>query len=138
MPQLPAGVTPVPVPPARPIAGSRGAVLLDHTPVVHTIEPAIHDLHVPRMHPCQAKGIGPGAIECGATPASYWRRWCLNQHQRDCWLCPVHAQMVAAGTSWCSDCAARGVAGTAYLKPLDLLLLDHAAEPRTGTTLRRQ
>jgi hypothetical protein len=97
-------------------------------PVVHQIAPWIPDLKVPRMHPCQATGIGPGATGCGATPASAWLRWCFNGHTRDVWLCGVHAKMIAAGMSACADCASRGVASAAWIKPVDLLLLGHAGQ----------
>lgn len=117
--------------------GSRGAVPLRRTPVVLSIAPALPDLKVPRMHPCQARGVGPGAIECGHTPASHWLRWCLNGHERECWLCGVHSLMLAAGQSCCSECLARSVKATAFLKPLDLLLAGHATQPRTRAVLLR-
>lgn len=96
---------------------------------VHELAPAIPDLAEPRMAPCQAAGIGTGAV-CGATPASLWRRTCANAHERDCWLCGIHAKMTAAGMARCDDCARRGVICAAALEPVDLLLLGHATAPR--------
>lgn len=92
----------------------------------HELAPLIPDLHEPRMHGCQAAGIGTVFAECGATPASRWRRWCFNSHERECWLCGFHAKMIAAGLARCDDCARRGVIAVAWLDPIDLLLSGHA------------
>ena len=97
---------------------------------VHELAPWVPDLAVPRMHGCEAHGIGTGAVCCGATPASLWRRRCFNRHERQCWLCGVHAKMITAGLARCDDCASRGVAAVAWLAPVDLLLAGHAGEGR--------
>jgi hypothetical protein len=94
----------------------------------HELSPRIPDLRIARMWPCQASGIGPGARQCGGTPASQWRRRCPHGHVRECWLCPVHAKMIASGMASCADCAGRSVTAAAWLEPVDLLLLGH-----TGT-----
>jgi hypothetical protein len=68
---------------------------------------AIADLKLPRMEPCSAV-VAP-RIECGATPASLYRRYCtVPSHERKIWLCPVHASVVASNGSICRDCAERG------------------------------
>jgi hypothetical protein len=74
------------------------------------------------MWPCQAGGTGPLARQCGATPASLWRRWCHHGHERECWLCPVHAKMIASGLGTCADCADRGVSTRAWLAPLRMII----------------
>jgi hypothetical protein len=68
---------------------------------------AIHDLKIPRMQPCSAV-VAP-RVECGATPASLYKRYCtVPSHESDIWLCPVHASVVAANGSMCRVCAERG------------------------------
>ena len=68
---------------------------------------AIPDLRIPRMTPCTAR-TGPKE-ECGATPVSLYRRYCVvPSHERKIWICPVHANLVAAGLSMCRECADRG------------------------------
>ena len=97
-------------------------MLLDISPLVPTLD-------APRAHPCQAEGIGPGAVQCGAAPASRWRRRCLvvPSHVRDCWLCGTHAKMITGlGRGRCGECAAHGVSSQCVAEPLDLLLLGHA------------
>jgi hypothetical protein len=86
----------------------------------------VADLKVPRMHPCEATGTGPFAVQCGATPASLWRRWCANGHSREVRLCGTHAAVITRGMGACADCAARGATAPAMLEPADLLLLGHA------------
>ena len=68
---------------------------------------------------------GGGGPVCGITPASRWRRWCFAGHERDCWLCGVHAKMAAAGFASCDDCAGRGLAAPAWVTPVDLIMLGH-------------
>ena len=71
------------------------------------ISVATADLGISRMWPCSA--ITAPAIECGVTPASRYRRYCgVTSHERDIWLCPVHAMIVACGGSACRECVARG------------------------------
>lgn len=86
-----------------------------------TVEPLWPSLDVPRAHPCEAAGTGPGAQMCGATPASLWRRSCPNRHSRDARLCGSHAALAVTGLVACAECAARGVASAAMLEPLDLI-----------------
>lgn len=74
------------------------------------------------MHPCKAGGIGPHAIECGATPASLWQRYCDNGHTRDVHLCGSHANLIAQGRGQCRECEDKGVTVVAKLRPLKLLL----------------
>jgi hypothetical protein len=65
---------------------------------------AIPDLNVPRMQPCSAV-VAP-RIECGATPASLYRRYCtVPSHERIIWLCAVHASVVVCNASVCRECA---------------------------------
>jgi hypothetical protein len=104
---------------------------------VYDLAPWVPDLAEPRMAPCQATGIGTGAICCGATPASLWRRWCFNGHEREVRLCGVHAKMITAGMARCDDCARRGVICAATLAPVDLLLLGHATAPRGRSVITR-
>lgn len=67
----------------------------------------VPDLHAARMWPCSAFVMPE--IECGATPASKYRRRCgVESHAKLIWLCPVHAAIVACGGSICKDCAQRG------------------------------
>jgi hypothetical protein len=93
---------------------------------VHEVSPLIPSLDVPRAHPCEASGIGPGSVACGATPASEWERYCLNGHTRQVRLCGIHAAMITSGGGQCADCADRGAVSMAMLRPLDLLLAGHA------------
>ena len=68
---------------------------------------ATADLRIVRMWPCSALVLSK--TECGATPASLYRRYCVvPSHARKIWLCPVHAALVAAGGSICRECAAVG------------------------------
>jgi hypothetical protein len=95
----------------------------------------VADLKVPRMHPCEAAGTGPGAQQCGATPASLWRRYCANGHSREVWLCGTHAAVITRGMGACADCADRGTAAAAMITPVDLLWCGHAgdADRRAGS-----
>jgi hypothetical protein len=86
-----------------------------------TAEPRWPSLDVPRAHPCEAAGTGPGARACGATPAGLWRRSCGNRHSRSVRLCGSHAALSTIGLVACAECAARGVAAAARLEPLDLI-----------------
>ena len=68
---------------------------------------AIPDLRIPRSYPCSA--VVDWDTECGATPASLYRRSCgVVEHTREVWLCPVHVTMVAASMAICRECARRG------------------------------
>jgi len=78
-----------------------------------------------REYPCQAKGVGPHAIECGATPSSLWERYCRNGHIREVRLCPSHALIIARGFGVCTQCIERGITSEALLRPKDLVLLGH-------------
>jgi hypothetical protein len=73
---------------------------------------AIPDLKIFATYPCSAVVAPPAhgfAIECGATPASMYRRYCTTpSHERVIWLCPVHASVVAANASICRECAEMG------------------------------
>jgi hypothetical protein len=89
---------------------------------VHRLDVAWPDARVPRMHPCQAAGLGPHAAACGATPASRWRRSCGNGHVRDCWLCGSHAAVITGGNGGCAECADKGVTSPALLEPVTMLL----------------
>lgn len=98
------------------------------TLTIHLLDFKAPSLDVPRMHPCQATGTGPHAVACGATPASLWRRSCANGHERDCWLCPAHARLLATSLGQCADCAGRGAAGVrAVIAPVELLLAGYRA-----------
>jgi hypothetical protein len=100
---------------------------------VHRLEFAAPDLKVPRMHPCEAGGTGPGAQRCGATPASLWHRSCGTPgHDRDVWLCGSHAALVTRGNGACRECLDRGVTVAAVLSPADLLLAGHAGGRASG------
>jgi hypothetical protein len=81
-----------------------------------------------REYPCQAKGVGPHVMVCGATPASLWERYCNNGHSRDVRLCPSHAVIFARGNGACSECLDKGTTCVAQLRPKDLILLGHIGE----------
>lgn len=89
----------------------------------------VADLNVPRMHPCAAAGTGPHAVRCGATPASLWRRYCVNGHSREVLLCGTHAAVITRGMGACRECADRGLDVMAMISPVDLLLCGHAGTP---------
>lgn len=83
------------------------------------ISPAIPSLGIPRGHPCSA------AIsvedECGATPASLYRRSCgVLSHTRQVWLCPVHATMAGMGNAICRECIRRGGISLVRLERLSM------------------
>jgi hypothetical protein len=86
----------------------------------------------PREFPCQAGGIGPGAIQCGATPSSRWERYCDNGHTREVRLCPSHAVLIAKGYGACTECLDKGTSAAAKLRPLDLILLGHIGGTSRG------
>ena len=88
----------------------------------------VADLKVPRMHPCEAAGTGPGPA-CGATPASLWRRYCVNGHSRQVRLCGTHAAVITRGMGACAECVGRGVDARAMITPVDLLWCGHAGMP---------
>lgn len=68
----------------------------------------IPDLKIFATYPCSAV-VAPRGVECGATPASLYKRYCtVPSHERIIWLCPVHASVVAANASICRECAAMG------------------------------
>jgi hypothetical protein len=74
---------------------------------IFTISPAIPDLKVFRAYPCGA--IVAPDVECGATPASLYQRFCgVTGHDRDIWLCPVHATLAICGGAICQECAKAG------------------------------
>jgi hypothetical protein len=82
--------------------------------VIFQVSPAIPDLRLARMYPCSAI-IAP-ETECGATPASLYRRTCgVISHARNVWLCPVHAAIAACGGAMCQECARAGGIVTARL-----------------------
>lgn len=59
------------------------------------------------MYPCGA--IVAPKIECGATPASLYLRVCgVVGHEREVWLCPIHATMAVCGGAICQECAKAG------------------------------
>jgi hypothetical protein len=90
---------------------------------VHQVEPSWPTLDVPRMHPCEAAGVGPGAVTCGATPASLWERSCgTPSHTREARLCGSHAAMTILGLVGCRECLARGAVAAVTLRPLEILL----------------
>lgn len=67
---------------------------------------AIPDLGIVRAHPCGI--LVSSSLECGATPASLYRRECgVAGHSREIWVCPVHAMYVGAGMAICRECAGR-------------------------------
>jgi hypothetical protein len=86
----------------------------------------VPSLDEPRMEPCRAGGTGPGAQECGATPASLWLRYCLNNHRRRVRLCGTHAAMTTRGLVACTECLDKGTSAQAMISPADLILLGHA------------
>jgi hypothetical protein len=74
---------------------------------IFTISPAIPDLRVYRAYPCGA--IVDVDVECGATPASMYQRACgVVGHDRNIWLCPVHATLAICGGAICQECAKAG------------------------------
>jgi hypothetical protein len=80
----------------------------------YLLNPYIPDLRVPRSYPCGA--LTAPETECGATPASLYRRGCgVLSHTREVWLCPVHASMAACGGAICRDCALRGGISPVFL-----------------------
>jgi hypothetical protein len=82
-------------------------------------------LDVPRMHPCEAGGVG-AAVLCGATPASLWKVTCITpSHTAEKRLCPAHARMCTMGLVRCVRCADRGAQAVVSITPADLLLLGH-------------
>ena len=75
----------------------------------HYLGLAIPDMRLPRMQPCSALIFPAKGIECAATPASKYRRFCsVATHKRIIWLCPVHAAMVVSGGTICRECAEHG------------------------------
>lgn len=105
--------------PAQVVPPRRGQVIQLHPRWLTTAEPL--------MHPCQAGGVGSGATACGATPASLWRRYCRNGHERRVRLCGTHALLITLGRGACADCIAAGAGDMpAMLEPVDLLLAGHA------------
>lgn len=73
---------------------------------VHLLHPVVPDLKIIRMEPCSAL-VAPDA-GCGATPASLYRRTCgVAEHDREIWLCPVHAALAVSGGAICRECASR-------------------------------
>jgi len=95
----------------------------------HRLDLVAPSLDIPRMHPCQAQGIGPGSVLCGATPASLWRKECgTPSHGQDAWLCGNHASLIARGMGTCRACGDRGATARVTLAPVDLLLLGHAGK----------
>lgn len=102
---------------------------------VHLLEvskQAVPDLRVPRMHPCEAKGLPPSGEQCGATPASLWERTCQHGHRREVRLCGSHAAgMTCGGLGACQECVDKRITplAAAVLRPVDLLLLGHAGRP---------
>jgi hypothetical protein len=92
---------------------------------VHQISPDWMSTEEPRQWPCTAKGTGLGAEQCGATPASVWRRFCANGHSREVRMCGSHAALAAAGMVACTECIDKGTHCLAQLVPVDLVLLGH-------------
>lgn len=74
---------------------------------VHQIGLAVPNLGLPRIEPCSA--IVAPETRCGGNPTSLYQRVCgVIGHDRNVWLCPVHAALAACGMAICSECAARG------------------------------
>jgi hypothetical protein len=103
------------------------------------LSPAIFDLRIPRMNPCSAK-VSP-VVECGATPSSLYRVYCLvPSHEREVWLCPVHAAISACGGSICRVCADNGGIGIARLYRVSELvrITGHSVIRRVGATVTHE